>query len=189
MKDVIIPDIVSGPPISGRGRPDKLVFSKPPDTCGGHSRCAGMRVLENGCFALRDRKGFRGMDLRCVVTMIRVQLEALNRFLGIGQEALRKQSMRVEDVEEIINVIRRENDVHLTEDGNELTREEVFHMVGDLLLETLWANKTMSRYFFGITIDGNETQSFKDLDPKMIERLKNVLMKSYKVLLRAEKTC
>ncbi|MBU3914046.1 hypothetical protein KKA14_00755 [bacterium] len=179
MNDLIIPTIKCNPPDSVRGRSDKLVFSSDARTCGGQEYCAGRRIIEDTCNALKEGKGYRGMDPGCVVTMIKIQLEALNKFLGIQKGARSRQGMRVEDVEHIINVIREENQLCIENGETDLNLKEAFYLVTDLMLETLYANKTMSKHFFGVTVDEAETKSFQDLDPAIIGKFKNALKKSY----------
>ena len=123
------------------------------------------------------------MDPNCVINMIKIQIEALNQFLGI-ENSRKKQSLRVEDVERVINYVKTENIRYLSKGEPEISTEEAFHFISDLLLETLYANKDISKQFFGIIVDVAETKSFKDLDPKIIKKLKNILTKSYQKLIR-----
>ncbi len=186
MKELIIPDLNCNIPETGRSRPDKLLFPSGNNSCGGDDYCSGRRIIENSCNALKDQKGIRGLDSTCVVTIIKVQLEALNDYLGIPKNSPDKQRMRVEDVEYIIDTVRDENQMCIDAGEEELRMDEAFGLVTDLLLETLYANKTTSKHFFGITIDEAETRSFKDLDPKMLEKLRAVLIESKKLLYPAD---
>lgn len=187
MKEIVIPDLKCNEPESARNRPDKLLFSSSENTCGGDEYCAGRRIIENTCNALRDQKGVGGMDSRCVMVMVKVQLEALNKYLGIQKRSRTKQTVRVEDVESIIDIIKEENRMCLESGEERLSHREAFDLVTDLLLEKLYANKDTSRHFFGITVNQAETQSFQDLDPKILATLKRVLNDSYPILIAPTK--
>jgi hypothetical protein len=183
---LVLPKVGCNQPSGVHNRPDKLIFLAPDFDCGGHKQCAGRRLLEQYCFALQSNMGSQGMDPNCVITSIKIQIEALNEFLGM-ENSRKKQSMRVEDVEKIINHVKTENKRYLSKGEPEISKEEAFHFITDLLLETLYANKDVSRQFFGIMVDVVETKSFKDLDPKIINKFKAVLAKSYHKLVQISK--
>jgi len=182
----VIPIVKCNQPSGAHNRPDKLIFSAPDFDCGGHKQCAGRRLLEQYCGALKSKTGAGGMDPGCIITMIKVQIESLNNFLGM-ENSKTKQSIRVEDVEEMINSVKSENNRFLNNGEDEISKEEAFHFISDLLLEKLYANKDTSKQFFGIMVDVAETKSFKDLDPKIINKFKEILAKSYIKLLRIGK--
>jgi hypothetical protein len=183
---IVVPKVTCNQPSGVHNRPDKLIFSPPDFDCGGHKQCAGRRLLEHYCRALKSTAGAGVMDPNCVITMIKIQIEALNQFLDM-ENSRKKQSLRVEDAEKIINHIKIENKRYLSKGEAEISKEEAFHFISDLLLEILYANKDVSRHFFGIMADVVETKSFKDLDPKIINKFKAVLAKSYHKLVRISK--
>ena len=182
MKKLVIPTILGNVPENKGERPDRLLFIGENNTCGGHVYCAGRRIIENSCHALQDAKGYRGMDSQCVITMIKIQLEALNNLLGIKKTAREKQRIRVEDVEEILNVIDEENRMCLKEGEPALSRQEAFKLVTDLLLEKLFVDKVLCANFFGMLSDVEESTPFKDLEPRLLNKIKLTLMNSAKLL-------
>ena len=186
MKDLVIPTVKCNEPDNIRGRSDKLIFVGKNQTCGGNEYCSGRRIIENSCNALAAKKGYRGMDPRCVITMIKVQLEAVNELLGINRASRKKQTMRVEDVEEILNIVQEENQACIGNKEPELSRKEAFDLVADLMVEKLYANKELNHFFFGVTFDRAETKSFKDLDPKLVKKIKNTMLKSAGKLFSAK---
>jgi hypothetical protein len=178
MKDLVIPTLKCNEPDNIRGRSDQLLFVGENKTCGGQEYCSGRRIIENSCNALAAKKGYRGMDPRCVVTMIKVQLESVNQLLGLNQTARKKQTMRVEDVEDILNVVYEENQACIGGGESELNCKEAYNLITDLLLEKLYVNKELNNFFFGVSIDRAETKSFKDLDPKLIQKIKSTMNQS-----------
>jgi hypothetical protein len=118
------------------------------------------------------------MDDRCIVTMIKVQLEALNQLLGIEKGSLDRQKIRVEDVDAILNDIRHENRICIGNNEPELNRREAFNLVTDLLLEKLHVTKALNNRFFGMMFDQPEAKSFKDLDSRVIARIKTAMSRS-----------
>ncbi len=185
MKDLVIPTIKCNEPDNRRGRSDKLLFVGENNTCGGNEYCSGRRLIENSCNALASKKGYRGLDASCVVTLIKVQLEAVNQMLGLNRSARKKQTMRVEDVEEILNVVNEENLACINEGEPELNRKEAFNLITDLLLEKLYVNKELNNFFFGVNFDKAETKSFKDLDPRLIQKIKRTMNRSAAKLFSA----
>ncbi len=186
MNDLVIPAIECNVPKNEDERPSKLVFVGENHTCGGHEYCAGRRILENTCNALQDKKGYRGMDPKCVITMIKVQIEALNRLLGVKKGSRDKQKVRVEDVSDILNVIGEENQLCLSDGESPLSGQEAFNLITDLLLEKSYVNKQLSNHFFGMTADAPEAKSFKNLDPKIIGKIKSTMRNSAKLLFPSE---
>jgi len=186
MKNFILPDIIPNEPSGPQNRPFKLIIIGENNHCGGDEYCAGKRIVDNDCNALKSISGCRGMDLTCVVTMIKIQMDALNDFLGTEKKPPNKLSLRVEDAKEIIESIRKEVVRSTDNNEEEYSRKEIYCFISDLLLEKLYANKQISRYFYGLTADIAETRSFQDLDPAIIKKFKKVLVDSYKTLQRAE---
>lgn len=182
MKDLVIPTLKCNVPEEGE-RPDKLLFVGENNTCGGQEFCAGRRMLENVCNALSEKKGHRGMDPKCINTMIKVQLEALNKFVGIPKGSRDKQRIRVEDVEEIIQIVREENYMCIVNREPELTVKEAFKIVTDLLLEKLYLNRYIASHFFGIMATVDEAKSFKDLDPQILGKVRHAMTQSLKMLV------
>lgn len=178
MKKLVIPTIRGNAPDEGGRRSDKLVFVGDDLSCGGHEYCAGRRIIENTCNALLHKKGYRGMDYSCVMTMIKVQLDALNSILGIDRYSRSKLTIRVDDVEEILDAVKEENRLCLVNEEPELTPPEAFDLVTDLMLERLYVTKEISHAFFGLMMDKDETLSFSELDPKMLKRFKTAMRKS-----------
>lgn len=187
MKKAVIPTVMANQPSDENDRPDKLIFSPEIRDCGGHKQCAGRRIIENYCNAIKATRGFRGMDLTCVLAMIRIQLRAINDYLGIKENSRNKQTLRVEDAEGIVVTVRQENNKCVLNDEPELSRKEVFDLVSTLLLEKLYVNKKVSRHFFGIMGNDAETKSFADLEPDVLARFQKVISQSYRFILHAEK--
>jgi hypothetical protein len=187
MGNFILPDIMTNEPSGVRNRPTKLIIIGENNHCGGDKYCAGKRILDNDCNTLRSTAGYGGMDLTCVVTMIKIQLDALNGYLGTDMNSPNKLAMRVEDAEEIIEIVRKE--VMRSTKNNEqmFSRKEIFQSITDLLLKTLYANKQISKYFYGLTVEVAETKSFQELDPIIIKKFRKILANSYQILKRAEK--
>ena len=183
----ILPDIMPNEPSGFRNRPTKLIIIGENNHCGGDQYCAGKRILENDCNALRSVAGYGGMDLTCVVTMTKIQLDALNAFLGTDTRSPNKLAMRVEDADEIIEIIRKKVIRSAADKEKEYSNKEIFQLISNLLLEKLYANKDISKHFYGLTIEVPETKSFKDLDPIIIKKFRKVLAKSYQILNRAAK--
>jgi hypothetical protein len=183
----ILPDIMTNEPSGVRNRPTKLIIIGENNHCGGDKYCAGKRILDNDCNTLRSTAGYRGMDLTCVVTMIKIQLDALNGYLGTDMNSPNKLAMRVEDAEEIIGIIRKEVMRSTKNNEQAYSRKEIFQSTTDLLLKTLYANKQISKYFYGLMVEVAETKPFQELDPIIIKKFKKVLVNSYQILKRAEK--
>ena len=173
--NLMIPNIKTNAPSAQHGRPDKLIFLNAHEGCGGLKECSGQRSLENYCFGLAGSSGFWGLDTRCVVALIQVQMTAINKYLGIDDDSHKRQTMRVEDAEEIIKKVRREAHVRLGKEDAVLTREDAYFLISDLLLEKLYANKSATRYFYGISAKTPETKPFSDLDPHIIAKFQKVL--------------
>lgn len=186
MKALVIPTIQSNVPEQEGERPNRLVFTGDMNTCGGDEYCGGRRILENWCNALHDKKGYRGLDDRCVITMIKVQLEALNQLLGIEKGSLDRQKIRVEDVDAILTDVRHENRICLGNNEPELSRREAFNLVTDMLLEKLHVTRALNSRFFGVMFDIPEAKSFKDLDPKVIARIKAAMNRSANLIIQDE---
>ncbi len=182
MKDIVIPTIQCNVPKNEGDRPDRLLLVGEHNTCGGHEYCAGRRIIENSCHALQEKKSFRGMDPKCVITMIKIQLEAINDLLGIKKTAREKQRIRVEDVEEILHIIHDENQMCLKEGEPELTPQEVFNLITDLMPDKLYVEKALSGSFFGMLTDVDESTPFRDLDPKFLKKIRLAMANSAKLL-------
>jgi hypothetical protein len=187
MGNFILPDIITNEPSGVRNRPTKLIIIGESNHCGGDKYCAGKRILDNDCNTLRSTAGYRGMDLTCVVTMIKIQLDALNGYLGTDMNSPNKLAMRVEDAEEIIEVVRKEVMRSTKNNEQAYSRKEIFQSTTDLLLKTLYANKQISKYFYGLMVEVAETKPFQELDPIIIKKFRKVLENSYQILKRAEK--
>ncbi|MBU2512329.1 hypothetical protein KJ966_13415 [bacterium] len=186
MKDLVIPTIECNVPLDENERPSKLVFVGNNHTCGGHEYCAGRRILENTCNALQDKKGYRGMDSHCVITMIKVQMDALNSLLGVKKGSRDKQRIRVEDVADILSVVREENQMCLSGGEPPLNGREAFNLITDLILEKSFVNKQLSNHFFGMMADAPEAKSFKNLDPKIIGKIKSTMSNSARLIFTDE---
>lgn len=186
MDRLVIPTIEANQTESEEERPDKMVFTGEMHTCGGDIYCAGRRVIENWCNALHEKKGYRGMDARCVMTMIKVQLDALNQLLDIEKGSRDRQKIRVEDVEVILEEIRRENRICIGNGEPELNRKEAFQLVGDLLLERLHVSKYLAKRFFGIMAEHSVSKSFKELDPTIVNKMKAAMAHSARLIFKEE---
>lgn len=182
MKDIVIPSIKAIASEHNHDTSNRLVFTGADNTCGGHLQCAGRRILESTCNALQDKKGYRGMDPKCAMTMIKIQMDALNKLLGISRMAREKVGVSTEDVDEILEVIREENHMCIREGEAELNAREVFNLVIELLIERLHVDKTMSSNFFGMLVDVEQETSFKDLDPRLLNKIKAAMADSAKLL-------
>ncbi|MCG8334303.1 MAG: hypothetical protein MJE63_07280 [Proteobacteria bacterium] len=186
MKKLVIPTIKSNEPDSQNERPDRMIFTGDYGTCGGDIHCSGRRIVENWCNALAEKKGYRGLDNRCTMTMIKVQLDALNALLGIQKGSPDRQKIRAEDVDIILEEVRQENRICIGNNEPELNRMEAFNLVTDLLLEHLHVTKELNNRFFGMMLDSPETKSFKDLDPQLIQKLKSAMSRSANLLFKNE---
>lgn len=184
MKKLVIPTIEPNTADGREGRGDKMIFTGDSNTCGGDIYCSARRVLEDWCNALNEKKGYRGMDNGCVMTMIKVQLDALNRLLGIKKGSRDSQKIRIEDVDIILEEIRQENRTCIGNNEPELNRQEAFQLVTDLLLEKLHVSKYMGHHFFGMLFDGDESKSFKELDPSILNKIKRSMASSASVLFK-----
>ncbi len=182
MNELVIPTIECNVPESENARASKLIFAGINNTCGGHEYCSGRRILENTCNALQDKKGPRGLDSRCVMTMIKVQIDALNKMLGLQKGARDVQKLRVEDVESILQVVKEENQMCLAGDEEPLSPREAFNLITDLLLERSYVNKQLSAHFFGMMASNREAKSFQDLDPKLISKIKANMSSSARLI-------
>ncbi len=186
MKKLVIPTIKSNEPESGDKRSDKMVFTGEYNSCGGETNCAGRRVIEDWCNALQDKKGYRGLDSGCVMTMIKIQLDALNKLLGIEKDSRNRQKIRSEDLDIILEEVRQENRSCISNNEPELNRKEAFNLVTDLLLEHLHVTKALYNRFFGMTVDQAESKSYRDLDPQLIQRMKTAMARSASLLIMDE---
>ena len=186
MKKLVIPTIKSNEPDSQDERSDKMIFTGEYNTCGGDIYCSGRRVVENWCNALADKKGHRGMDDSCVMTMIKVQLDALNTLLGIQKGSRDRQKIRSEDLDIILEEVRQENRICIGNNEPELNRKEAFNLVTDLLIEHLHVTKALNNRFFGMMFDRPEAKSFKDLDPQLIQKIKSAMSRSAGLLFKSE---
>lgn len=182
MKDIVIPSIKKFVTDKEYNSPQKLQFTGDDNTCGGHLQCSGRRILENTCNALLDTKGYRGMDPKCAMTMIKVQMDALNKLMGIPRTARERIGISLEDVEEILQVIRDENHLCIREGEPELNAQEVFNLITELLIEKLYVDKTMSSNFFGALVDVEQDTAFKDLDPRLLNKMKATMSDSAKLI-------
>lgn len=182
MKDIVIPSIKAYTTDEENYTPAKLQFIGDDNTCGGHLQCSGRRILESTCNALLDTKGYRGMDPKCAMTMVKVQIDALNKLLGIPRTARERVGINVEDVEEVLQVIRDENHLCVREGEAELNAKEVFHLITELLIEKLSIDKRMSSNFFGMLVDVDQDTALKDLDPRLIKKIKLTMSESAKLL-------